>query len=98
MDTKIEDAICRVLQGLEKYRDAPMPPMLKDARLGTPRYKRWSKRKTERLLALWKAGVPRKDIPSRLGATPRAVDCKLQNLGLKERDRKRARLEVGYGG
>lgn len=98
MDAKIEAAICRVLRGLEKYRDAPLPPMLKEARIGTPQYQRWSPEKTARLLDLWHANVPRKEIPRRLGATRRAVDCKLQNLGLRARDRKRARLEVGHGG
>ncbi len=96
MDAKIEDAICRVLQGLEKYRDAPVPQDVRSARLGSRRYKMWSNRKVQRLIDLWDAGVPRTELPSHLGSTMGAVQAKLNKLGLKERDRKRARMEVGH--
>jgi hypothetical protein len=44
LDAKIEDAICRLLQGLEKYRYAPVPPDLRSARIGSRRRERDRKR------------------------------------------------------
>jgi hypothetical protein len=92
MDAKIEDAICRLLQGLEKYRDARLPTDIRDAKIGTPKYKTWSKRSIQRLHELWEADVPRKDLPAALGKTMGAVQAKLNKYGLREGDRKRARL------
>jgi hypothetical protein len=94
LDAKIEDAICRLLQGLEKYRYAPVPPDLRSARIGSRRYKAWSPRKIRRLISLWEADVPRTELPAKLGSTMGAVQAKLNKLGLRERDRKRARMEA----
>jgi hypothetical protein len=96
LDAKIEDAICRLLQGLEKYRDAPVPPDVRAPKGGSHRYKKWTRRKLERLVHLWEADVPRKELPAKLGSTMGAVQAKLNKLGLKERDRKRARMEASH--
>jgi len=99
MTPEIEDAIYRVLRGLEKYRDVSIPiATIKAPKHGARRYKRWSPEKIQRLVDLWQANVPRTELPVMLGSTMGAVQAKLNLLGLRARDRKRARLEVGHGG
>lgn len=97
MDTKIEDAIYRVLRGLEKYRDVSIPiATIKAPKHGARRYKRWSPEKIQRLVALWDADVPRTELPKMLGSTMGAVQAKLNLLGLRARERKRMRREASH--
>lgn len=87
LDAKTEDAICAVIQRIDRYRDVAKDPRQ------TPRKRRMRVTKAwtcERLLALreaWASNTDPKDIAVSLGTTPGAVRTKAQRIGLTKRER-----------